>query len=236
LFHERAAHRAQRAAHRAQRAAQRSARDNHPARTGGHSEVVSARHAPSDGAGADDTINLQSINDPTTPDDTINAIVARYPQALTTLPPKTDKAKAGQFAVAFAATLAIAPERRYGTWQEMAEQEAGRADGIEVVAIMTPNDSHYAIARTFLERGVHVICDKPLTNDLVQALELQRLAEDRGLVFGVTFNYSGYPMVRQARAMVRGGELVRVEGGHHNDLWSEHLGAITAALRAPERQ
>ena len=107
----------------------------------------------------------------------------------------------------FAATLAIAPDRRYGTWQEMAEQEAGRADGIEVVAIMTPNDSHYAIARAFLERGVHVICDKPLTNDLAQATELQRLAQERGLVFGVTFNYSGYPMVRQARAIVRGGEL-----------------------------
>ena len=108
---------------------------------------------------------------------------------------------------AFAATLALAPDRRYGTWQEMAEQEARRADGIEVVAIMTPNDSHYAIARAFLEQRVHVICDKPLTNDLAQALDLQRLAQERGLVFGVTFNYSGYPMVRQARAMVRGGEL-----------------------------
>lgn len=108
---------------------------------------------------------------------------------------------------AFAATLSIAPDRRYGAWQEMAEPEAQRDDGVEVVAIMTPNDSHYAIARTFLERGIHVICDKPLTNDLAQALDLQRLARARGLVFGVTFNYSGYPMVRQARAMVRSGEL-----------------------------
>lgn len=108
---------------------------------------------------------------------------------------------------AFAATLAIAPDRRYGTWQEMAQQEAQRADGIEVVAIMTPNDSHYAIARASLEHGIHVICDKPLTNELAQAFDLQRLAHERGLVFGVTFNYSGYPMVRQARAMVRGGDL-----------------------------
>jgi predicted dehydrogenase len=107
----------------------------------------------------------------------------------------------------FAASLGIAPDRRYGTWQEMAEQEAERADGIEVVGIMTPNDSHYAIAKSFLARGVDVICDKPLTNDLAQALELQQLAHDKGLVFGVTFNYSGYPMVRQARAMVRNGEL-----------------------------
>ena len=108
---------------------------------------------------------------------------------------------------AFAATLGIAPARRYATWHEMAAQEAARDDGIEVVAIMTPNNSHYAIARAFLERGIHIICDKPLTNDLAQALELQRLAEARGLVFGVTFNYSGYPMVRQARALVQAGEL-----------------------------
>ena len=115
----------------------------------------------------------------------------------------TDAARSREFAE----SLAIAPERRYGTWQEMVEQEAQRDDAIEVVGIMTPNNSHYAIARAFLERGIHIICDKPLTNDLAQALELQRLAEARGLVFGVTFNYSGYPMVRQARAMVRGGEL-----------------------------
>src|SRR6266516_7932592 len=63
----------------------------------------------------------------------------------------------------FAATLDIAPERRYGSWQEMAEQEAKLKDGLEVVSIMTPNNSHYAIARAFLEYGIDVICDKPLT-------------------------------------------------------------------------
>ncbi len=107
----------------------------------------------------------------------------------------------------FAATLEIAPDRRYGSWQEMADQEAARDDGIEVVSIMTPNNSHYAIARAFLEHGVDVICDKPLTTDLGQAQELAQLARQTGLVFGVTYNYSGYPMVRQARAMVRAGDL-----------------------------
>src|SRR5438105_2661683 len=107
----------------------------------------------------------------------------------------------------FAATLDIAPERRYGSWQEMAEREARREDGIEVVSIMTPNNSHYAIARAFLEQSIDVICDKPLTTDLEQALDLMRLTQQSGLVFGVTYNYSGYPMVRQARDMIRNGEL-----------------------------
>ena len=111
---------------------------------------------------------------------------------------------------AFAATLGIAPARRYATWHEMAAQEAARDDGIEVVAIMTPNNSHYAIAKAFLEQGVDVICDKPLTTDLAQAQELQQLALAKGLVFGVTYNYSGYPMVRQARAMVQAGALGKI--------------------------
>ncbi len=126
---------------------------------------------------------------------------------------------------AFAATLGIAPERRYATWHEMAAQEAQRRDGIEVVAIMTPNNSHYAIAKAFLEQGVDVICDKPLTNDLGQALELQQLAQDKGLIFGITYNYSGYPMVRQARAMVQAGVL--------GDIWLvqvEHASGWAATL------
>lgn len=126
---------------------------------------------------------------------------------------------------AFAATLGIAPARRYGAWHEMAGQEATRSDGIEVVAIMTPNSSHYAIAKAFLEQGIDVICDKPLTNDLAQALELQQLAQDKGLIFGVTYNYSGYPMVRQARAMVQAGVL--------GDIWLvqvEHASGWAATL------
>jgi predicted dehydrogenase len=125
----------------------------------------------------------------------------------------------------FAASLDIAPERRYGSWQEMAEREGARKDGIEVVAIMTPNASHYPIARAFLERGVDVICDKPLTTDLDDALDLLRLARRTGVVFAVTYNYTGYPMVRQAREMVRSGELgaVRLVQVEHPEGWASTL-------------
>ena len=122
----------------------------------------------------------------------------------------------------FAATLGIAPERRYGSWQKMAEQEARREDGLEVVSIMTPNNSHYAIAKAFLQQGIDVICDKPLTTDLEQALELMRLVRLTGLVFGVTYCYTGYPMVRQARAMIRNGELgeIRLVQVEHASGWA----------------
>ncbi len=125
----------------------------------------------------------------------------------------------------FAATLDIAPERRYGSWQEMAEQEARREDGLEVVSIMTPNNSHYAIAKAFLEQGFDVICDKPLTTDLEQALDLMRLVRQTGLVFGVTYCYTGYPMVRQARAMIRNGELgeIRLVQVEHASGWASTL-------------
>ena len=125
----------------------------------------------------------------------------------------------------FAATLDIAPDRRYGSWQEMAEQEAQREAGLEVVSIMTPNNSHYAIAKAFLEQGIDVICDKPLTIDVEQALELMRLVRQTGLVFGVAYCYSGYPMVRQAREMIRSGELgeIRLVQVEHASGWASTL-------------
>jgi len=125
----------------------------------------------------------------------------------------------------FATTLGVTPDRRYGSWQEMAEQEAQREDGLEVVSIMTPNNSHYAIAKAFLEHGIDVICDKPLTTDVEQALELMRLVRQTGLVFGVTYCYSGYPMVRQAREMVRSGELgaIRLVQVEHASGWASTL-------------
>jgi len=125
----------------------------------------------------------------------------------------------------FAAMLGIASDRRYDSWQEMAEQEVGCPDGLEVVSIMTPNNSHYAIARAFLERGFDVICDKPLTTDLEQALELMRLVRQTGLVFGVTYCYTGYPMVRQAREMIRSGELgeIRLLQVEHASGWASTL-------------
>src|SRR2546425_7932912 len=119
----------------------------------------------------------------------------------------------------------IARDRRYGSWQEMAEQETRREDGLEVVSIMTPNNSHYSIAKAFLEQGIDVICDKPLTTDLEQALELMRLVRQTGMVFGVTYCYTGYPMVRQAREMVRSGELgeIRLVQVEHASGWASTL-------------
>ena len=105
------------------------------------------------------------------------------------------------------ADLRLAPTRVYTSFLDMAAAEAQRPDGIEVVSIVTPNDSHHAIARAFLDRGIDVICDKPMTTTVEDALDLVAAVRRTGLVFGVTHNYTGYPMVRQARAMIAAGEL-----------------------------
>ena len=103
----------------------------------------------------------------------------------------------------------IPPQRAYGSYQEMvaAESKLPPDQRIDFVAVATPNHTHYEIARAFAEAGFNVMCDKPLTFDLAQAEELARVVQRTGVVFGVTHNYTGYPLVRQARDMVRGGEL-----------------------------
>src|SRR5256885_4003039 len=108
------------------------------------------------------------------------------------------------------ADLALAPDRVYTSFAQMAAAEAKRSDGVEVVSIVTPNDSHHAIARAFLDRGIDVICDKPMTTTVEDALDLVQAVRRSGLVFGLTHNYTGYPLVRQARAMVAAGELGRL--------------------------
>ena len=108
---------------------------------------------------------------------------------------------------ASAAELHVAPDRAYGTFQEMATAEAAREDGIDVVSIVTPNHVHFAAAKAFLDAGIHVICDKPLTTNMADAEVLAALVRETGLVFGLTHNYTGYPLVRQAREMVAAGEL-----------------------------
>lgn len=99
------------------------------------------------------------------------------------------------------------PERLYKDYRAMAEGEAARPDGIDFVSIVTPNDTHYEIAKCFLEHGIHVMCDKPLAFSLEQGEELAALAHEKGLLFGLTYTYAGYAMVRQAREMVERGEL-----------------------------
>lgn len=103
--------------------------------------------------------------------------------------------------------IGIPLDRCYPSGQALIDAEAQRADGAEVIAIMTPNDSHYAFAMQALERGMDVICDKPMTNTLAQAQALQARVEATGQVFCLTHNYTGYPLVRQAKAMVMAGEL-----------------------------
>jgi predicted dehydrogenase len=106
-----------------------------------------------------------------------------------------------------ATEMGIDTSRAYGDALEMLDAESSRSDGAEVVAIMTPNDSHHVYAMAALNRGFDVICDKPMTNTLAEAMDIVAKVNSTGLVFCLTHNYTGYPMVRQARAMVEDGQL-----------------------------
>ena len=101
--------------------------------------------------------------------------------------------------------LGLSRDRIYETFEEMAQKEAQREDRIDYVVIVTPNAIHYPAAKAFLQRGFHVVCDKPLTLTVEESRELKELAENKKLLFGVTYTYSGYPMVIQAREMIKNG-------------------------------
>lgn len=140
------------------------------------------------------------------------------------------------------AELGLDPKRAYGSFKEMAKAEARRKDGIEAVAIVTPNHMHYPAAKAFLEAGIHVICDKPLTSTLADAKKLAALVETSGKVFVLTHNYTGYPMVRQARAMVEDGVLgdLRVVQAEYPQDWLtekvEDTGSKQASWRTDPKQ
>lgn len=106
-----------------------------------------------------------------------------------------------------AALIGLDPARSYADFADMAHSEASRPDGIEAVSIVTPNHMHAPAIRAFLDAGIHVICDKPLTTTLAEALSLREAARVSGLVVALTHTYTGYPVLRQARAMVRNGVL-----------------------------
>jgi predicted dehydrogenase len=133
---------------------------------------------------------------------------------------------------AAAEDLGIAPERAYGDHARLIAGEAARADGIDVLAIMTPNAQHYPAARAALDAGLDVICDKPLTTTLADAQDLVRRVQASGLVFCVTFNYTGYPLVRHARAMVQAGTLGAIRQVHVEYIQG-HLAEPTEADRDP---
>jgi predicted dehydrogenase len=109
-----------------------------------------------------------------------------------------------------ARALGLPADRCYRNFQEMAERERSRPDPIEAVSIVTPNHVHFAACSAFLRAGIPVICDKPLTNSLSQARELETLVRETGLPFALTHNYTGYPLVRHARQLVQEGALGRL--------------------------
>ncbi len=145
-------------------------------------------------------------------------------------------------AKASAAELGLDPERSYGSFDEMAKAEAKRPDGIEAVAIVTPNNVHFPAAKAFLEAGIHVICDKPVTSTLADAKKLAALVEKTGKVFVLTHNYTGYPMIRQAREMVAKGQLgdIRVVQAEYPQDWLtealETTGQKQASWRVDPKQ
>ena len=110
---------------------------------------------------------------------------------------------------ASAGDVGLADDRAYGSWQEMIEAEAKRDadDRMEAVVIVTPNHTHAAPAEAALRAGFHVVCDKPLCTSIEEAETLEKAQAETGLIFAVTYNYSGYPMVKQARRMVGDGEI-----------------------------
>jgi len=110
-----------------------------------------------------------------------------------------------------AAAIGIPADRAYADAEQLFAAESTREDGADVVAIMTPNDSHHRYALGALRHGFDVICDKPITNTLAEAADVVAAVDDSGLVFCLTHNYTGYPMVRQARAMVAAGQLGRLQ-------------------------
>jgi predicted dehydrogenase len=138
--------------------------------------------------------------------------------------------------------LGLAKDRIYGDYESMAEAESRRPDGIEAVAIVTPNHMHAPVAKAFLKAGIHVICDKPLTLNLREALSLQKAVKESGRIFALTHNYTGYPMVRHARDMVAAeklGQLRVVQVEYPQDWLTEKIedtGHKQAAWRNDPRQ
>lgn len=140
-------------------------------------------------------------------------------------------------ALASGQELGLHPDRIYTDFKTMAEREALRADGIDAVSIVTPNHMHFAAAEAFLLKGISVICDKPMTNTLVEAQRLHDIAQRSGAAFILTHNYSGYPMVRQAREMIISGELgaIRVVQVEYAQGWLSERIEETGAKQAEWR-
>ncbi len=130
--------------------------------------------------------------------------------------------------VAFGVGLGLSSDRAYGSWQQMLENEASCSDPVQMVTVATPNYLHYEITKAFLEAGIHVLCEKPLTVTVAEAAELMEISERTGSLCGVNFGYTGYPLVREMRSLVRSGKLGDIKlvkcnfsHGHHADANAE---------------
>jgi len=132
----------------------------------------------------------------------------------------------------------LAEDRIYSDYAEMARKEAARADGIDAVVIVTPNHLHYPVAKAFMLAGIDVICDKPVTATLEEALDLLKIREQSGVFFGVTYSFSAHAMARQARAMVKAGMLGEIRQVHveYFQEWALDLNEQSGAWRLnPEK-
>jgi predicted dehydrogenase len=141
----------------------------------------------------------------------------------------SDPAKAKAAAYDFG----IPTERAYGSYEEMADKEPKlpAAQRLDFVSVATPNNTHFAIARAFVEAGLNVVCDKPMTYDLQEAHELARIVEKAGVVFAVTHNYTGYTLVRQARSLIEAGALGEIQAFRVS-----YLQGSLRRQRTPEQQ
>ena len=112
--------------------------------------------------------------------------------------------------IKFGKDLGLDPSRCYDNYLTMAKEEFKRKDGIQALGIMTPSGDHYKIAKPFIEKKVHIICDKPLTATLEEAIKLQKLVNKHKVVFALTHNYSAYPMLREAKSIIKSGKIGKV--------------------------
>jgi predicted dehydrogenase len=128
--------------------------------------------------------------------------------------------------------LGLADDRNHGTWQALLADEQQRPphERIDVVVLVTPNDVHYEVARAFVDAGFHVVCDKPLVHTGAQAADLAERVDARGTLFAVTYNYTGYPMVREARELVRAGAI----GAVRKVVVEYHQGWLAGALETSD--
>ena len=113
--------------------------------------------------------------------------------------------------IAFGKSLGLDPERCYNDFKTMAKKESDRADGVEAIGIMTPSGDHYKIAKEFIKKKIHIICDKPLTAKIEDAIALEKIVKKSNIIFALTHNYSAYPMLREAKELVSKNKIGKIK-------------------------